>query len=131
MRRRGARIVVDPLLGLKNLDRKTLARQRQRRDDADRAAAGNENGTLGRHVPAFYAGRSAAAIRGGGGRRSDNIKATKSLRRSIGRRGTFAANAKGAIILFRRIAAGLTISIRQWMRPWDDWISSAISTAAK
>jgi hypothetical protein len=63
---RGARIVVDPLLGLEDLDRKTLARQRQRRDDADRPAAGNENGTLGRHFPAFYAGRSVAAIRAGG-----------------------------------------------------------------
>jgi hypothetical protein len=63
---RGARIVVDPLLGLEDLDRKTLTRQRQRRDDADRAAAGNEDGTLGRHFPAFYAGPSVAAIRGGG-----------------------------------------------------------------
>ena len=43
-----------------------LARQRQRRDDADRAAAGYEDGTLGRHFPAFYAGPSVAAIRGGG-----------------------------------------------------------------
>ena len=33
--------------------------------------------------------------------------------------------------LFRSIAAGPTISIRQWVTPWDDWISSAISTAAK
>ena len=65
MRGRGARIVVDPLLGLEDLDRKTLTRQRQRRDDADRAAAGNENGTLGRHFPAFYAGCSVAAICGG------------------------------------------------------------------
>src|SRR5580704_9943026 len=64
MSRRGARIVVDPLLGLEDLDRKTLACQRQRRDDADRAAAGNENGALGRHFPAFYAGRGVAAIRG-------------------------------------------------------------------
>src|ERR1700728_841873 len=63
---RGARIVVDPLLGLEDLNRKALARQRQRRDDADRAAAGYEDGTLGRHFPAFYAGRSIAAIRGGG-----------------------------------------------------------------
>ena len=62
---RGARIVVDPLLGLEDFDRKTLARQRQRRDDADRAAAGNEDGTLARHFPAFCAGRSVAAIRGG------------------------------------------------------------------
>src|ERR1700688_4977749 len=60
----GAGIVVDPLLGLEDLDRKTLARQRQRRDDADRAAAGNENGALGRHFPAFYAGLGVAAIRG-------------------------------------------------------------------
>src|SRR5580700_8801149 len=65
MRGRGARIVVDPLLGLEDLDRKTLARQRQRRDDADRSATGNENGTLGRHFPAFYAGRRVAARRGG------------------------------------------------------------------
>ena len=63
---RGARIVVDPLLGLEDLDRKTLARQRQRRDDADRAAAGNEDGALGRHFAAFYAGRGVAAIRGCG-----------------------------------------------------------------
>jgi hypothetical protein len=45
--------------------------------------------------------------------------------------GTFAAHAKGAFNLFRRIAAGPTISIRQSVTPWDDWISSAISTAAK
>jgi hypothetical protein len=45
--------------------------------------------------------------------------------------GAFAAHAKEAVNLFRRIAAGLTISIRQWVTPWDDWISSAISTAAK
>src|ERR1700688_818245 len=62
---RGARIVVDPLLRLEDLNRKTLARQRQRRDDADRAAAGNEDRALRRHFPAFYAGRSVAAIRGG------------------------------------------------------------------
>src|SRR5580658_664325 len=60
---RGARIVVDPLLGLEDFNRKTLARQRQRRDDADRAAAGNENGALRRHFSAFYAGRGEAAIR--------------------------------------------------------------------
>src|SRR5580700_832810 len=66
MRGRGARIVVDPLLGLKDLNRKTLARQRQRRDDADRPAAGNEDRALERHFPAFYAGRSVAAIRRGG-----------------------------------------------------------------
>src|SRR3984957_3523051 len=60
MRGRGAWIVVDPLLGLEDLDRKTLACQRQRRDDADRPAAGNENGTLGRHFSAFYAERSVA-----------------------------------------------------------------------
>src|ERR1700730_11489960 len=65
MRGRGARIVVDPLLGLEDLNRNALARQRQRRDEADRAAAGNENGALGRHFWAFYAGRSVAAIRGG------------------------------------------------------------------
>src|SRR5580704_773518 len=63
---RSARIVVDPLLGLEDFDRKTLARQRERHDDADWAAAGYEDGTLGRHFPAFYAGRSVAAIRGGG-----------------------------------------------------------------
>lgn len=51
VRGRGARIVVDPLLGLEDLDRKALTRQRQRRDDADRAAAGNEDGTLGKHFP--------------------------------------------------------------------------------
>jgi len=63
---RGARIVVDSLLGLEDLNRKTLARQRERRDDADRAAAGDEDRTLGRHFPAFYAERSVAAIHGGG-----------------------------------------------------------------
>ena len=63
---RGARIVVDPLLGLEDLDRKSLARQRQRRDDADRAAAGNEDRALGKHFAAFYAGRGVAAIRGCG-----------------------------------------------------------------
>ena len=67
VRGRGARIVVDSLLGLENLNRNTLARQRERRDDADRAAAGDENGSLGRHFPAFYAGRSIAAIREGFG----------------------------------------------------------------
>ncbi len=70
---RGARIVVDPLLGLEDLDRKALARQRQRRDDADRAAAGNKDRALGRHFPAFYAGRSVAA------RRADAAAALRAL----------------------------------------------------
>src|ERR1700722_19088802 len=88
---RGARIVVDPLLGLEDLDRKTLARQRQRRDDADRPAAGYENGTLGRHFSAFYAVRSVAAICEGAvaGWAMSALppKATKSPRRNIGRFG--------------------------------------------
>jgi hypothetical protein len=42
------------LIGLEDLDRKTPTRQR--RDNADRAAARYEDGTLGRHFPAFYAG---------------------------------------------------------------------------
>ena len=49
VRGRGARIVVDPLLGLEDLNIETLARQRQRGDDPDRAGAGNEDGTLGSH----------------------------------------------------------------------------------
>src|SRR5580704_5525108 len=95
MRGRGARIVVDPLLGLEDLDRKTLARQRQRRNDADRAAAGNEDRALRRHFPAFYAGRSAAAIRGGAVAgwtiSASPPKATKSLRRNICRYGPIAS----------------------------------------
>jgi len=43
----------------------------------------------------------------------------------------FCSARQRAINLFRRVAAGPTISIRQWVTPWDDWISSAISTAAK
>jgi hypothetical protein len=40
-----------------------LLRQRQRRDDADRATAGNEDRALGRHFPAFYGIRFMSVLR--------------------------------------------------------------------
>ena len=45
---RGARHVVDPRVGLEHVDRKALASQRQRGDDADRAAAGNRGWAFAR-----------------------------------------------------------------------------------
>jgi hypothetical protein len=46
MRGRRARIVVDALLGLEDLDRETLARQRECGNDDDGTAAGDDDGTF-------------------------------------------------------------------------------------
>ena len=54
MSSRRTRIVVDSIFGFENVDRKALTRQRERSDNADRTAAGDDDWMIGLHVGTAY-----------------------------------------------------------------------------